>query len=50
MRQGFYEDMLDNAHALGLTLMAVAARPLPLASMRDGLLARVRIGMQQVRA
>lgn len=48
LRQEYYEDMLNNANKLELTLMAVTARPLPLAGMRDALLERVELNMRQV--
>ncbi len=40
--------MLNAAEKLELTLMAVTARPLPLAGMRDALLERVELNLRQV--
>ena len=37
----FYEDVLDNAGALELTVMALPVRPLPLAALRENLIQRL---------
>jgi hypothetical protein len=46
--QQFYEDVLDHAHLLELTLMVIPVRPLRFSSMRDAFLDRVDIGLRQV--
>ncbi len=46
--QEFYEDLLDNAHKLELTIMALPVRPLPLQPLRDGFIDRISLGMRQV--
>ncbi|CAL8471588.1 g11130 [Coccomyxa elongata] len=46
--QDFYEDLLDNAHKLELTIMALPVRPLPLQPLRDGFIDRISLGMRQV--
>lgn len=46
--QEFYEDLLDNAHKLELTVMALPVRPLPLQPLRDGFIDRISLGMRQV--
>ena len=37
----FYEDVLDNADKLELTVMALPVRPMPLAALRESLIQRL---------
>lgn len=39
--QEFFEDVLDNAARLELTVMAMPVRPLPLAALREDLCRRL---------
>ena len=45
----FYEDVLDNAGALELTVMALPVRPLPLAALRESLVQRLAPRLGEVR-
>lgn len=44
----FFEDVLDNAAQLELTVMAVPVRPLPLAPLRDDLCQRLTSRLGEV--
>ncbi|KAK9822355.1 hypothetical protein WJX81_000239 [Elliptochloris bilobata] len=44
--QDFYEDVLDNAHNIELTLMVQTLRPLPLAQLRRALTHRMSLSMR----
>ena len=44
----FFEDVLDNAAQLELTVMAIPVRPLPLAPLRDNLCQRLTSRLGEV--
>ena len=44
----FFEDVLDNAAQLELTVMAMPVRPLPLAPLRDNLCQRLTLRLGEV--
>ena len=45
----FYEDVLDNADKLELTVTALPVRPLPLAALRKNLVQRLAPRLGEVR-
>ena len=45
----FFEDVLDNAGGLELTVMALPVRPLPLAALRESLIQRLTPRLGAVR-
>lgn len=46
--QDFYEDVLNHAHELELTLMVMPVRPLPLRPLREAFVERLEAGLRHV--